>query len=281
MKNKIILALFGFFLLVGTACEEIPPEIPPIQPPTGTKNVIIEEFSGVQCPNCPVGDAQISNLQSLYGSDRVVAVTMHAYVTGVLSAPMSDSRYDFRTDAAEAIIKNLGLPSGIPAASVNRVPFEGETALLTPPNQWAAKVERQLEKEAKVGVNLQPEYNPDTRMLTVNVRVIAQENIPGPTRLHMGLMEDGMIDKQIDGVTKIEEYEHNHILRDYITDHLGDNISPSLSLGETWTRSYTLEIPEEDGWWVAENISVFGFVSQNFDDQKDVLQATKAKIYQP
>ncbi len=280
MRNVTFLALCSFLLLVGTACEEIPPEIPPIQPPSGTKNVIIEEFSGVQCPNCPVGDAQISNLQSLYG-DRVVAVTMHPYVTGVLSAPMSDSRFDFRTDAADAIIKNLGLPTGIPAASVNRVLFQGESALLSPPNQWAAKVETELEKEASVGVNLQPDYNPDTRMLTINVRVIAQENIPGPTRLHMGLMEDGMIDKQIDGVTKIEEYEHNHILRDYVTDDLGDNISPSLRLGEIWTRTYTYELPEEDGWWVAENITVFGFVSQNFDEKKDVLQATKAKIYQP
>lgn len=280
MRNRVFLSILSVLLLVGSGCEEIPPEIPPIQPPSGTKNVMIEEFSGVQCPNCPVGDAQISNLQSLYG-DRVIAVTMHAYVTGVLSAPMSDSRFDFRTDAAEAIIKNLGLPTGIPAASVNRVLFEGESALLSPPNQWADKVDEELEKEARVEINLQANYEPETRELRIDVRVIAQENISGPTRLHMGLMEDGMIDKQIDGVTKIEEYEHNHILRDYITDYLGDNISSDMALGETWNRSYTYTLPEGDGWWVPENITVFGFVSQNFDDKKDILQATKVKVYQP
>jgi len=263
-----------------TSCDEIPPDIPPIQPPTGSKNVVIEEFSGVQCPNCPVGDAQIGNLKALYG-DRVVAVTMHAFVTGVLSAPMSDSRYDFRTDAAEAIIKNLGLPTGIPAASVNRKLFEGQPALLSAPNQWAAKVEEELEKEALVGINLQANYDPASRLVTMDVRVIANDDISGPTRLHMGLIEDGMIDKQIDGVTKIEAYEHNHILRDYITNNLGDNILPEMDLGETWERRYTYTLPEEDGWWVAENITVFGFVSQNFDDKKDVLQATKTKIYQP
>jgi len=280
MRAIQILVTACFFLFLVMGCEEIPPDIPPIQPPSGSKNVIIEEFSGVQCPNCPVGDAQISNLQSLYG-DRVVAVTMHSYVTGVLSAPMSDSRYDFRTDAAEAIIKNLGLPTGIPAASVNRVLFEGESALLSAPNQWAGMVEEELEKEAVIGVNLEPAYNSDTRELTINVRLIAQQSITGSIRLHMGLIEDGMIDKQIDGVEKIEAYEHNHILRDYITAHLGDDVTSVLEKGEIWQRTYTYTLPEEDGWWVAENISVFGFVSQNFDDKKDVLQVVKAKIYQP
>jgi hypothetical protein len=268
------------FLGITAGCDEIPPEIPPIQPPAGSKNVVIEEFSGVQCPNCPVGDAQISNLKALYG-DRVIAVTMHAYVTGVLSTPMDDSKFDFRTDAAEAIIKNLGLPTGIPAAAVNRVFFEGQPALLSPPNQWAAKVEDELEKEARVGINLDANFNPDTRVLSVDVRVIANEDISGATRIHLGLIEDGMIDKQIDGVTKIEDYEHNHILRDYITNYLGDNIRSKLSLGETWEETYTYTLPEGDGWWVPENISVFGFVSQAYDDKKDVLQATKTRIYQP
>jgi hypothetical protein len=97
----------------------------------------------------------------------------------------------------------------------------------------------------------------------------------------MGLTEDGMIDKQIDGVTKIDSYEHNHLLRHYLTNFLGDNILPEMDLGETWERSYSFTLPEGDGWWVAENITVFGFVSKNFDDKKDVLQATKTKIYEP
>ena len=267
-------------LFFFAGCEEIPPEIPPIQPPGGTKNVIIEEFSGVQCPNCPTGDAQISNLQSLYG-DRVVAVTMHPYVTGVLSAPMSDSRYDFRTDAAERIIDNLGLPSGIPAAAVNRVLFEGESGLLYGTNQWAGMVETELEKQSRVSLSLEANYEPESRELEVEVEVTGRDDIFGPIRIHLGLMEDGMIDKQIDGTSKIESYEHNHILREYLTDYLGDNMADSFSVDQIWTRSYRYTLPEEDGWWVAENISVFGFVSQNFDDKKDVLQAAKTKIYQP
>lgn len=280
MRNLLFICALFLILLLNAGCEEIPPEIPPIQSPTGTKNLIIEEFSGVQCPNCPAGDAQIGNLQSLYG-DRVVAVTMHPYVTGVLSAPMSDSRYDFRTDAAEAIIDNLGLPSGIPAAAINRIQFEGESGLLYETSKWAGMVEKELARQSKLGLSLEVSYEPETRELEVRVEVIGREDISFPLRIHLGLMEDGMIDKQIDGQSKIDFYEHNHILRDYITDYLGDDMVSSLSTDENWSRTYSYTLPEEDGWWVAENITVFAFVSQNFDGKKDVLQASKTKIYQP
>ncbi len=278
-RNQIgILCFLAFLLSYG--CEEIPPEIPPIQAPSGNKNVLIEEFSGVQCSNCPVGDAKINDLRSLY-EGRVFSITMHAYATQVLSAPMSDSRYDYRTDAAEAIIDYLGEVSGIPAAAVNRVQFDGQSGLLSPPNQWSSHVEKELEKEAKASLFLTTDYDSDSRLLEIEVRIEAQSNLEGDIRIHLGIIEDHLVDAQIDGTMKIENYEHNHILRDYVTGNLGDNVRSRLSQGEVWTRDYRYTVPEEDGWWVAEHLHLVGFVSNITEESREVLQVTEVQFYDP
>ena len=73
-------------LLCSTlACEEISPLITPSSgesPPTDTpvaeqqRQVLIEEFSGVQCVNCPAGSEAIEDLINIHGS-QLVTVSIH------------------------------------------------------------------------------------------------------------------------------------------------------------------------------------------------------------
>lgn len=263
--------------ICSLSCKEIPPEIPPISPPEGDRKVLIEEFSGVQCPNCPVGAAQIENLRAIYG-ERVIAITHHAYLTGVLSAPLQDSKFDFRTVVSDEILNFLGLPQGIPAATIDRRQFEGENELMLSPNQWAAKVESELSVDAPLGLVLNSTYDSLSRSFQIEVRVFAQEDIEGDIRFHLGLIESGMIDRQIDGNIIVEEYEHNHILRSYLTNAVGDIISGDLQQGEEWTKIYSGTLPEEQGWWIAENIHAIGFVSNITSGSKNVLQAEEIPL---
>ncbi len=275
MKSKlsIIAVLLSFFAL---SCDELPPEIPPFQPPTGDQKIMLEEFSGVKCPNCPQGSAQIENLKALYG-DRFIAVTMHAYVTGGLSAPHSDSKFDFRLDAAEEIIKFIGLPQGIPAASVNRIDFE-EDGIMLLPNQWAAKVAEVLNRDAPLAINLVPSFDSISRELTIDVTVLGQTPVEGDIRFHMGLSEDNIIDKQTDGSQVIEEYNHKHVMRAYLTNDLGDNISSTLNPNQRWNRTYTFSIPEEEGWWKVKDMHAFAFVSNVTGGTKEILQAEEVSL---
>ena len=80
MKNKlyiiVLLAAFSF------GCEEIPPVVgmdaTPIDPTEEqVKNVLIEEYTGVQCVNCPAGAALIDGMKQQYGS-RLVPIAVHA-----------------------------------------------------------------------------------------------------------------------------------------------------------------------------------------------------------
>src|ERR1700741_1300369 len=96
--------------------------IRPVGPPElGDRKVLIEEFTGVRCVNCPDGSAEIENLLSLYGGN-LVAVSIHS---GFFSDPYPDNLYDFRTPEGDQLLNYLGQPLGYPTAVIDRKLFNG------------------------------------------------------------------------------------------------------------------------------------------------------------
>ena len=53
------------------------------------KNVLIEDFTGQKCINCPKATDVIHELQGLYGEDHVIAVAIHG---GALSLPETNPK---------------------------------------------------------------------------------------------------------------------------------------------------------------------------------------------
>src|SRR5580698_7392448 len=85
----ICLTLAGFFLLMQ-ACKEVGPQInlhdytaqdsTYVESPVATpllRNVVIEEFTGTSCVNCPQGHALVASIQSSYETGRIAAVAFH------------------------------------------------------------------------------------------------------------------------------------------------------------------------------------------------------------
>src|SRR5690348_14133339 len=92
--KKTTFILGSWFLVLGSllySCKEVGPDInlhgnqnaltdstyveSPVQTPE-TKNVLIEEFTGVRCPNCPQGHVIIANIKAA-NPGRVVSVSLH------------------------------------------------------------------------------------------------------------------------------------------------------------------------------------------------------------
>ena len=91
MKKIIYLCLLTVVL---GSCTEIAPVVPAL----GDRKVLVEEFTGVRCVNCPAGASELENLKGIYG-ERLVIVSIHA---GDFSPPFTDSRFDFRTAEGDA-----------------------------------------------------------------------------------------------------------------------------------------------------------------------------------
>jgi hypothetical protein len=276
--------LFVFLAILTTGCEEITPPINLDFTYTG-RRVIVEEFTGVQCVNCPEGSKRLEELSNLHG-EFVIPISIHA---GSFSAPYPSSLYDFRTPEGTNLERNLlGPVQGFPAAVVNRRLFNNEDEKPITINKWAGYIAQELIQQPKLEVTINNSFDTTSRNLAVDVQLNFIETVTKPVGISVMILEDGISDYQLtpdksvypDG--KDPYYKHKHVLRTMLTDYTGDAISfTQTKTGSSSTFSYNFTIPTE---WKAEDCEVVAFVSykgatdDNGNEILDVLQANKEKV---
>ena len=277
MKRNL---LFLLLALLFAACSEIPPVITPFKgEPADTssnvenqqRQVLIEEFTGVRCVQCPAGSAEIETLLAIHG-ERLVAVSIHA---GDFSPPFPQSLYDFRTPEGTALINFLGPPIAYPSAVVNRRKFEGKNTLILGRNDWAGFIEQEKALPPKVKIALEPKFNADTRKLDLEIKLYPQEDILDPDiRISVMLSESGIVDYQEAPSGRLSDYVHKHVLRKSVTSSLGDIVAETMASGTIVTKNYSYTLPEN---WNAEKMKAIAFVHLG-GDVKDVLQAIEVSV---
>lgn len=272
---KRILYIFSVVLTLQ-ACQEVPPIIPSPNLDSERK-VLMEEFSGGSCKPCAAAKADIDNLLAIYGENLIV-VTMHTKEFPGVGDPGPGAQYDFRTDYADQLLNNLGLPLGIPSAYIDRTIFDGEPDMPLARSQWAGFVAKALEQDPGMGLNLVAEYDANTRELVAKVTMVPSVNFDAEVKLNVLLTENKLIDVQETDDGLVEDYQHDHIFRATLSSLDGDLVAGPLVAGNAIEKSYTFTLPEEDGWWVAENINVVAFTSINDGDDRTILQADEVYL---
>ncbi len=275
----LFLALFSFMML-SCCVNENSPEIPCLScddddggggnPDSVIKKVLIEEFTGVRCVNCPQGSAEIENLISIHG-DKLVAISIHA---GFFSDPYPESLYDFRTPDGDNLEPFLGPLSSFPTAVIDRTLFDGEQAMVIGQASWSAYIAQQLDEAASISVEVLPEYDSSSRELSIDVSGIALLDLEHDIYLTVLITETNIADYQLKPEGKDEDYLHKHVLRDILTPFSGSNISATLNSGDTYDESFSYNIPNE---WDANNCSVIAFIHRN-DAEKTILQVEEIHL---
>ena len=279
MKKIVYLLLFT--ILFASACKENMPVINclsctdngPEPPEPQDRKVVIEEFTGVRCVNCPAGSAEIQNLLSFYG-ERLIAVSIHA---GFYANPYPESQYDFSTSEGDNIEVFLGIPVGYPTSVIDRKLFGSEPDLqLEGTASWGGYVAEELISDVKITLELDNQWESSNRKLTVGIKGGTLEAIDEEVRLTIMITESGIIDTQLTPAPagKVNDYEHNHVLRKTITAYNGDVVASSLGVGEFVNEEYTFTLPND---WVAENCTVVAFF-HNGTSNKEVLQADEKHV---
>jgi len=278
MKEKILSIIIIIGLLV--ACEESKPIIPCLScdttsvtpmPGTTVKKVLLEEFTGVRCVNCPQAQTEIKNLQSegVYG-ENLIAVAYHA---GFFSSPYEESQFDFRTAAGEEILNFLETPLGYPSGVVNRRQFEGERGLqIIQFATWGGFVAQALEEEARVALTIENDYTTISRQLEVAVTITPLVSDLPETNLTVLIIEEGITDIQLtpDGI--VNDYTQSHAFRTMLTNTLGNPI-PDLAT-ENVVQNFSFTLPAD---WVSTNCTVIAFVHE-VGQGREVLQVEERKI---
>ena len=251
------------------SCNEIEPVIPKLGPPElGDRKVLIEEFTGVQCVNCPQGSAEIENFLNLYG-EQLIAVSIHS---GFFSDPYSDSQYDFRTDEGEALEGFLGEPVGYPSAVINRTIPSGRTRLQLGQASWASAIAESAQVAPQINLNLNHTYETTSRNISLIVGIIPLDHIANNTSLSVMLTETNIQDVQLTPNGKDANYFHKHVLRKMLSNVKGDPIS-QLNKGTLLEKTYDFTLSNE---WLVENCRLIVFVSS--DETKEVLQVEVISI---
>ncbi len=265
------LYIVGLIFFLG-ACSEQKRIIEPFVP-SGNRVVLLEEFTGKGCTNCPKGSREIENLLIQF-PDNLVAVSIHA---GFFADPVQFTlgQYDLRTDEGEILYDYLGPNFGYPAGVVNRTPVNGDMQLGF--TQWASAITSEIQEEPAIELSIVKTYNTSTRELTIDVNGIGKENVTGDIRLSVMLTESGIVDAQDDqeagGI--VPNYVHNHVLRVMLTPATGGPILTSITTGQVFNQSYSFTLHSD---WVADNMEIIAFVSVVNGSNFPVLQAASAHV---
>ncbi len=271
------------FVLLNSSCSEIGPNIDlagntltdttyiatEIEAPQ-TKNILLEEFTGVRCVNCPQGHEVLDNLENQHG-ERFIAVSGHSRF---LADPYPGDQ-DLRVEDAQALEDLLGPAIAKPSASVDRVLFPGETSLLYFTQKWAGYVNQRMSASTPVNLYVETIFNENNRQLNVTVTLHYTTNEPQDNKLTIILMEDGIITSQL-GNSGIEpHYVQNRVLRKVLTSTNGLTITESKTPGRVVVKSFIAEnLPEI---WDVSEMKLIALVHRS-TGTTEVLQAVEKKI---
>ena len=235
------------------------------------KKVLLEEFTGIHCGNCPDGHAMAKLLQ-LAKPDEVFIIAVHA---GHYAEPYPDQA-DLRTEDGITIHDFYPI-SGYPSGMVSRRPYENKYAISR--SIWSRAAKETNAETAPVNLMINCEYDDFYEEITVTVEGYWVEDAPNDsTRLSIALLQNNIQAYQA-GSGVGDEYMHQHVLRDYITEAFGDLISTNKK-GEYFTATYKYALPEDYRGVavVPEQLELVAFVTEN---ESNILNVAGKKLSHP
>ncbi len=275
--NKILnLTTIALSIAILSCCDEIPPTITPCQT---NRVVLVEEFTGVSCVNCPTGAEKLEQLSS-QNPGKVIAVAIHA---GYFSTPSTNNSYhDLRSDDGlllESLV--LGPVSGYPSASINRKIFTGENQLPTNLTKWAGYISTEICDRPIAELSATSTYDAQDSMATVTVNMTPSTYFTGSLEedlaLSIMITENNIIGYQLTPQGSNSNYVHKHVLRDVISsDYTGDILITKgnvLSPQQVVISDY--KIPAE---WNPDNCHIVAFIHYKSDANKSVQQAIEIHL---
>lgn len=274
MKNIIYVVILTLLI---SACDVI--EAPyeesggnQVQKPA--RNVLIEDFTGFRCGNCPPAAVEVEAIMDA-NPGRVFGMAIHV---GVLSLPTQSHPYDFRSEVGNSIDEYFGISLiGTPMGLVNRTPYE-ESMILTYPN-WSSAVEEQLSQTADMSIELNGHYHPATSSITVDSKLIYFEDVSPDHFFNIYITENNIIEYQKwynHNPDDIYDYEHNHVLRDAFLGAWGEQVSSLFTGTDTLSAELTFTIPK-DADWNSENLNLIGVVMDTKNDN-EILQVQEIHL---
>lgn len=264
MKNIKDLLCMAAALCVSamTACNDIDVndrfiDLPPVE---GNRVVLLEEFTGQKCVNCPNAHDVISDLTAQY-PDNFIAVSIHAGSDmNAYGEDQLPNGLGLRTPDGAAYGEAYKI-SAFPAGVVNR------TSGVTTMDQWASLIRTEMAKPFDLDLKIKARLSADGKKIEVTADASPYANIDG--HLQLWVVESGIVSLQYTSKGIDAQYVHNHVFRGVVNGHNGEPVK--LVTREPQQFSAEVEVGQ---YWNPENLSIVGFVYTG----SGVVQAAHAEV---
>lgn len=279
MKSLLSLLLVGVLL---TSCDIIDnpvqnPDVPIDTSATFKQNVLIEDYTGHTCGNCPEAAEVAHQLQTVYSKERVIVVAVHS---GHFADPLPpDYPEDYRTPEGNELdetfrISRAGNPNGL----VNRVKYNGK--LIQSKDNWAPATSQYLTEDPVLGISATSSWDITTSTVTINADLTFIKEGTPDYFLAAWVIEDSLISDQTDyrkNPSHIEEYEFEHVLRTSIGGVWGSQLSTTATpAGTKLSKQLTYTFPTGTVC-KPKNCSIVLFVHRH-QTEKNVVQVVSIPV---
>lgn len=246
--------------LLAASCANVPDDersAPYEGTLTPQRTVLIEEYTGQKCVNCPTAHTLLSNLDGLFNTAEhtgFIAVGMHIKIFA-----LDDAQGGFHTPEVDVYSQGV---EAAPSARINR-----NSGILNS-DKWTAELIKQMAVRPTVtfdelGVAI------DGDKLTVDVNIYPSDNISQNPRLQLWLVEDDIVGLQLSSTGLNVAYNHHGVFRAAINGINGEEVVLKRNQPLILQRTFPI-----DSKYNKENLRVVAFV---YTDNDGVLNAHQAR----
>lgn len=258
LKNILYALAVPFVLSAFAACSDIDENerLQYVEPEQSGRRVLIEDFTGQNCINCPTATELIGSLQEEYGHDTIIAVGIHS---GPLSIPERVPG-SLKTKEGQEYFDNWK-PSSQPMGVLNRKSGIVNT------DKWSTLVNEYSKEVTPVEMEIETMFDADAKQIKAHVKAFSGKPVSG--KLQLWITEDGVVAMQrMQDGTNNKEYVHNHVFRASVNGTWGEDIQ--LVDATTFEKDFTINVDEK---WKGENIHIVAFI---YNDVDGVLQVVRS-----
>jgi hypothetical protein len=273
------LAIVGSAITLGaavTACSDIDEaeRIIPAPDFTPQRSVLVEDFTGQKCVNCPNAHELIDSLKSQSFGSAIIPVSIHGGSFALNTAAATT----LGTDAGEAYVTSLGVEA-FPSCRVNM-----RSDIIGNLGQWTGAILNELLRAPQI--NFAGEAATATvgadGSLSINVKLnllsTSTTDEADLANAHLGiwLVEDSITAMQfLPSGAATGTYEHNNVLRTALTADLSGDAIAIDSSDDSTAFSHTFTVGSDVKMVSTAHLRIVAFVSTPTDG---VLNATQFPV---
>lgn len=287
--SKILSIVAGSALLLG-ACDDVKEadryiELDAVE---SDRNVLLVDFTGQNCINCPSAHEAIEALEEQYNADgehHLIAVAVHCgrslgLPTSATNFDMDPPRIGLLTREGENLMQAFGIstqPRGIIDLTGASLDY----------NDWAGAVRNAMEKPTHVNLTAKAVFTPAANEtygaangisgnIKITLDILAREQYTD-TKVQFWIVEDNItaMQKFPEGSIK-NDYVHNNVFRAQLFDGNGEDIALTENTTVTAEGSIDARFTNKERWML-KNLAVVAYVMDN----SGVLQAVRVPVTLP